>query len=450
MGVRYDCQSMINWISKLATQSLIAALLLAGGAMPLAAGASGVTVELKMAAPDQLVASYFLPPGCSELPFDKNGGDGAAIRASWQPLDQCGSAGADALRRKDDACAAVRLRVPASTARRPGYPAAFPLGATLYVHTSNFAVGAQCGPVTYRFIAPEQVALRGRSEARSVEASDGGDMAVLLSSVPLAATPEGIRYYAPGLGADNVARIERVARGTIAYLKSAMPDAPFRMPVLAAGRVEAPGGVGIDGDAADVLRLGLVNWPVQPSQADQEQLTLLVSHEFSHRFQLRDAFDSYPDARLIHEGGAEFLRWVASVQNPAGCRRRRRRACWTMRWPNACWRRGRVRGARWASARSPAAGWRTAAACRPMPMRWRRARAAIRRCSVSAGCIAARRRAGSRILHSRWSAAATPRARRAGCRNCWGGKCRCGARLVRCSTPPRWPIRLPPRRRSAS
>lgn len=295
---------------------MIAALLLGGGAVPFAAAsASGVTVDMTMAAPNHLVVSYFLPAGCSKLPFDKHGGDGAAIRAQWQALDQCGNADGETLLRKDNACAAVRLRVPASTASRPGYPAAFPLGETLYVHTSNFAVGPQCGPVTYRFHAPKEVALQGRIVPGSAEVQDGGDMGVLLSSVPLTAAPEGIRYYAPGLGASNVERIDRVARGTVAYLKSAMPDAPFRMPVLAAARVEAPGGVGVDGDAADVLRLGLLNWPAQPSHDDQEQLTLLVSHEFSHRFQLRDAFDDYTDGRLIHEGGAEFLRWVVGVQN---------------------------------------------------------------------------------------------------------------------------------------
>jgi hypothetical protein len=296
----------------LITKSVFIVLLAVGAST---SAASGVTVEVKMAARGQLEASYFLPAGCGTLLFDKNGGDGTAIRASWQPLDQCGAANGDALLRKDSACPAVRLRVPVSTAPRPGYPAAYPLGDTLYVHTSNFAVGPQCGPVTYRFIAPKDVALQGRIASGSADVKEGGDMAVLLSAVPLAGTPEGVRYYAPGLGEANIERIDRVARGTIAYLKSAMPDAPFHMPVLAAARADAPGGVGVDGDAADVLRLGLVNWPVQPSHAEQEQLTLLVSHEFSHRFQLRDAFDSYADGRLIHEGGAEFLRWVVGVQN---------------------------------------------------------------------------------------------------------------------------------------
>jgi hypothetical protein len=40
----------------------------------------------------------------------------------------------------------------------------------------------------------------------------------------------------------------------------------------------------------------------------------LVAHEMSHRFQMRDAVDIYPDARLIHEGGAEFLRWMVSLR----------------------------------------------------------------------------------------------------------------------------------------
>lgn len=296
-------------------ESFATALLLAAGAIPFAVGASGVTVELKMTAPDYLVASYVLPADCSALRFDKHGADGAAIRRNWQVLDRCGSVDGDALQRKDQACPVVRVHVAASAERRPGYPPAFPLGEALYVHTSNFAVGPQCGPVTYRFIAPTALALQGRTVATSAEVHDGGDMGVLLSSVPLDDTPEGIRYYAPGLGAANVEHIDRVARGTIAYLKAAMPDAPFRMPVLAAARVPASGGVGIDGDASDVLRLGLLNWPAQPSTADREQLTLLVSHEFSHRFQLRDAFDSYADGRLIHEGGAEFLRWVVGVQN---------------------------------------------------------------------------------------------------------------------------------------
>ena len=74
------------------------------------------------------------------------------------------------------------------------------------------------------------------------------------------------------------------------------------------------GGPLFEGDAHDVLRLALYNWPGEPSLDDQAALTRFVAHEFSHRFQPRDAVEMYPDARLIHKGGAEFLRWLTSVQ----------------------------------------------------------------------------------------------------------------------------------------
>lgn len=68
-----------------------------------------------------MVASYFFPADCGQLLFDQNGADGAAIRQHWQALEQCGSVDGDALRRADQACAVLRVRM-ASARRRPGYP----------------------------------------------------------------------------------------------------------------------------------------------------------------------------------------------------------------------------------------------------------------------------------------------------------------------------------------
>ncbi len=83
--------------------------------------------------------------------------------------------------------------------------------------------------------------------------------------------------------------------------------------MIAAIAASEPGGPNVGGDAGNILRLTLFNWPQAPRPEDKANLTLLVSHEFSHRFQLRDAVDVYPDARLINEGGGEFLRWLTSV-----------------------------------------------------------------------------------------------------------------------------------------
>ncbi|KQV80670.1 hypothetical protein ASD15_12080 [Massilia sp. Root351] len=279
-----------------------------------ASAAAEVDVQLKLLSPEALEVSYTLPAACRALPFAKHGDAGRATREAWQALDGCGTAGAGELARQDAACSTLRFRVPAAT-RQAGYPAAFPMGQGLYAHLSNYAVGDGCGKVNYRFAAPG-IAVNGRSYEHAAEAQSGADTAALLLAAPLAQPgAETPSYFDPRLPAATVAHIGMVAAGTVGYLRKALPDAVFQRPIVAAAYVAAPGGVYIGGDASDVLRLALYNWPRAPSAADQAKATLLVAHEFSHRFQLRDAVDDYPDARLIHEGGGEFLRWMASIHN---------------------------------------------------------------------------------------------------------------------------------------
>lgn len=273
--------------------------------------AAEVKVELRLAGTDALEVSYALPPGCGELAFAKQGSDGAAMRRAWQPLDACGRAGADRLARLDGACPVLRFRVPAAT-EQAGYPAAFPLGQGLYAHLSNYAVGDSCGKPSYRVAAP-WVAANGHTYRDAADAA-GEDSSVLLLATAPGTTAFGTPgYFDPRLSAAVLAQIRQVADGTIAYLRDALPHAGFKPPMLAASLASGPGGPRIGGDAGDVLRLSLYNWPRAPGPDEQAQLTLLVAHEFSHRFQMRDAVDAYPDARLIHEGGGEFLRWMASV-----------------------------------------------------------------------------------------------------------------------------------------
>lgn len=284
---------------------LLAGVLSAGAAAP------GVNVELRLAAPDALEVSYALPPGCDGLAFTKNGSDGARMRRAWQPLDACGSAGADRLARRDAGCAVLRFRVPAAT-EQAGYPAAFRLGQGLYAHLSNYAVADSCGKPRYRLAAP-WVAAGGHAYRDAADAAGEDSSVLLLASAPGTTAFGTPGYLDPRLSPAALARIRQVADGTVAYLRGALPHADFTPPMLAAGLVSAPGGPRIGGDAGDVIRLSLYNWPRDPNPEENAQLTLLVAHEFSHRFQMRDAVDAYPDARLIHEGGGEFLRWVTSV-----------------------------------------------------------------------------------------------------------------------------------------
>jgi hypothetical protein len=273
-----------------------------------------VDVQVKLLSNDALEVSYTLPAACRALPFDKNGEAGRVTRAGWQALDQCGTADASQLARSGEACPVLRFRVPAAI-RQAGYSAAFPMGQGVYTHLSNYAVGDGCGKVSYRFAAPG-IAANGRAYRDTAPAESGADTPALLLAAPLpqhdGETPS---YFDPRLSPATVANIKTVADGTVAYLRRALPDAVFRRPIVAAAFVAAPGTPYVGGDASDVLRLALYNWPRDPSPGVQSKATLLVAHEFSHRFQLRDAVDNYPDARLIHEGGGEFLRWMASLHN---------------------------------------------------------------------------------------------------------------------------------------
>ena len=72
---------------------------------------------------------------------------------------------------------------------------------------------------------------------------------------------------------------------------------PVRSPA-AARRAACGSGCGpnIGGDAADIVRFTFFNWPRDPQPAQQRKMRLLVAHEMSHRFQLRDKVDAYPDS----------------------------------------------------------------------------------------------------------------------------------------------------------
>jgi hypothetical protein len=273
----------------------------------------GVDVQLRLLSPDALEVGYTLPPACRGLAFLKDGDAGAATRANWQALDGgTARAGRLELPAGQESTRVLRFRVPAAT-HQVGYPAAFPMGQGLYAHLSNFAVDDSCGAVRYRLASPG-IALDRRAWRDSAATADG-DAGVLLLTAPLPAG-EGVPVYIdPRLPPITAARIRVVADGTVDFLRRELPSARFTRPVIAAAYAEEPGGPNIGGDASDVLRVALFNWPREPGPSEDAKLTLLVSHEFSHRFQLRDAVDAYPDARLIHEGGGEFLRWMASLHN---------------------------------------------------------------------------------------------------------------------------------------
>lgn len=279
---------------------------------PLAPATGQVLIELSLGSADALDVHYRLPEHCTALPFLKDGKGAAAIRSRWEAQGGCGTASGGALTAN---CRDLHFKVPATLDKVTGFAGSYPIGSAMYVHTSNYDVGDSCGTVSYRFNAPAVVVLQGQAFARTGTAkATGGGRAVLLTREALPPSPGPISYFAPSLSGDAVRQIRAVIDGTIETLRAALPDAALHMPVIVAANAAAPGGVGVSGDADDVLRLSFLNWPAVPGPDDQRTMTLFVSHEISHRFQMRDAVDVYPDARLIHEGGGELLRWFVALR----------------------------------------------------------------------------------------------------------------------------------------
>jgi hypothetical protein len=276
--------------------------------------AAQVTVSLTLLPNQNLSVEYKLPPHCAQLRFDKTGLDAAKIRAQWQQPDQCFTADGDKLKANQATCTHARFTVPVSTRKISGYPAAFPMAETVYLHTSNYHVEDSCGAVNYEISAP-YIALEGKQVRDHTVVMTKGDYTfpALLSPRPFKLDSGVISYIDPSLSTATKAHITEVGEMTIAFLKNALPKAPFNMPIIVAANVKHAGSTGYDGDAGNVLRLSLLNWPDIMGAREKNMITSFVSHEFSHRFQLRDAVDIYPQARLIHEAGAEFLRWTTAL-----------------------------------------------------------------------------------------------------------------------------------------
>jgi hypothetical protein len=271
-----------------------------------------------MTDPSGLEVRYQLPAGCNALPFLQQGGEAEIAHANWKSTDQCGTATGSALVRTDATCTSLRFRVPATVSFR-GYPSAFPMGVEegIYLHTSRYATTANCGEVRYQFNAPGSVVVAGHAHARqaSTDAGTGSDTPVLLTMQPLKPSNGQVRYFDSRLSLQAQAQIAEVADGTATYLRKRLPSVPYTPPAMAASLASAPGTANVGGNGGDLMRLIFFNWPDQPGPEERRKMSLLVAHEMSHRFQLRDALDNYPAGRLIHEGGAEFLRWMASIEN---------------------------------------------------------------------------------------------------------------------------------------
>lgn len=301
---------------KLITSLLVAACCI----LAPASYAADVTVHLHLVSPQELEVSYQLPEKCDSVAFLNHetlpmfGGE---IRGAWKPVDDCGTADGKQITRTNASCSQIRFRVPASNRIYDRVsPGSFPMGEGLFAHTTNYAVNEQCGSVGYRFSADGSIVLKGKifEQSASYDEVEGQYLAVLLLQKTIKSNGNAITYFNPALGAETSQLIQSIADQSISFYRQQLPKLHFRKPVLAATVLQDGRDPYYWGDAGDILRLALYNWPQQPTTETDFKLRNFIWHEFAHRFQPVHKIENDGLQPYQSEGGADFLRWYGGIK----------------------------------------------------------------------------------------------------------------------------------------
>ncbi|WP_339940772.1 hypothetical protein [Undibacterium luofuense] len=302
-----------SWLAGLA--------LLAGHVAAQTVSGAPLTIQIIYRDAQQLEVSYAPQQACQRLRLSKENRDGEGLRDGWQALNDCARLEGDQIVWKQAANAAncvARFAVPVTKKVYHHYQPALPLGQAVLLHTSNYAVDHACGDTRYVLSAPA-VATGGQAVPAQLVLDTGvkerdSQPALLLPDA--AVRFEGTPFYAdPDVPQTTVALIRDVADHTVQYLREQLPSVPFRMPMIAAASIRDGGPTYFNGNAQEILQLAFFNWPLTMDDGGQRTVSQFVAHEFSHRFQMYPAgVASYAEERLIHEGGAEFLRWMTSIK----------------------------------------------------------------------------------------------------------------------------------------
>ncbi len=302
-----------SWLAGLA--------LLAGQVAAQTVSGAPLTIQIIYRDAQQLEVSYAPQQACQRLRLSKENRDGEGLRDGWQALNDCARLEGDQIVWKQAANAAncvARFAVPVTKKVYHHYQPALPLGQAVLLHTSNYAVDHACGDTRYVLNAPA-VATGGQAVPAQLVLDTGvkerdSQPALLLPDAALRF--EGTPFYAdPDVPQTTVALIRDVADHTVQYLREQLPSVPFRMPMIAAASIRDGGPTYFNGNAQEILQLAFFNWPLTMDDGGQRTISQFVAHEFSHRFQIYPAGSaSYAEERLIHEGGAEFLRWMTSIK----------------------------------------------------------------------------------------------------------------------------------------
>jgi hypothetical protein len=292
--------------------------------LPEASSLDAVTVGITLLKSNRLQLTYSFPASCNQLPLKTPypASQLKELRDSWKPANECGSVVNGAIARTASQCQPVVLDVPIkpTTADRV-YPPAFPIGNLgVYVHTGIYAPTNDCGRVVWQ-IKSEQgdIVYDGENRGSDLVIPEfdrkASYMALYLSRSPLpTGTRTALSLEVPAWLRDDFAL---ASSNVEAGYQKRFPFLTYTRPFINATSLSTNASFHQQAEVAagNIIRYAFFNPPEEPKPADIASVRGIIAHEYGHKLQpeaLRKL--SGESDNLIHEGGAEYLRWSSMIR----------------------------------------------------------------------------------------------------------------------------------------
>jgi hypothetical protein len=244
------------------------------------------------------------------------------MRKAWRPTNGCGAEKDGSIIRTDGQCDTIDFEVPVlATMANRVYPPAFPIdGLGVYVHTGVYAPTNACGPVKWELRSEGgEVVYQGEKRGDTIVVpdmdSEASYMAAYLSEMPLppdantALSPQLPDWIRFGLS-EATGKVEHGYGKRFAGLAYSPPFV-----VASSASTQGPPHAQAEVAAGNVILYAFLNYPDEPRPEDITRFRGIIAHEYGHKLQpvaIRKA--SGESDNLVHEGGAEYLRWSTMVK----------------------------------------------------------------------------------------------------------------------------------------
>lgn len=238
------------------------------------------------------------------------------IREEWKPLDDCGYID-DGVVTIQNQCSAASFLIPIEvTTMDRVYPTAYPFGNQgVLLHTGAIAISDECCNIIWNFDAGDGAIIIGgvnlgsKTSFNQISKNYIAFTGVFLSSQPIEKAISVIASdTSPAWLVDGVIQ----ASSQIShYYKKTYPKLNFKSPTLFISNIqdEKQSTVQADVSSLGMIRFGFVNAQETPNDAYLMPTKHLVAHELAHLLQ-----PNKKSTPVIHEGGAEFIRWMAEYK----------------------------------------------------------------------------------------------------------------------------------------